>query len=123
VSHKILLVDDDEITGDALAQVLAAAGYQVAYASSFEEAREYLKADTPDLLITDLRLGDFNGLQLLVRCLSEYPNMPRILLTGFPDPVLAEEARRYGAVYLMKPILPDTLTQEVESLLRRTSQP
>ena len=56
------------------------------------------------MLISDVRLGAFNGLQLVVYAKLEHPDMIAIVLTGFDDPVLRTEAAHAGASYLVKPI-------------------
>lgn len=115
--YRILIVEDDVLVAGALASVLRDAGYRVTCAASFEQGRELLAEEPPDLLITDLRLGAFNGLHLLVRSRKDYPDMPGILMTGFPDPVLAAEAEHLGAVYMLKPVHSHTLQHQVGSLL------
>ena len=71
-------------------------------------------------VIADLRLGGFNGLQLLL--LSPQP-IPTIIVTGFHDEVLEAEARRAGADYVVKPISPSNLVTLVNERLERKSGP
>jgi FixJ family two-component response regulator len=98
--RRILIVDDDQATRSGLAKLLERAGFETIAASTFQEGARFLREAAPDLLITDVRLGEFNGLHLVVMRPRE---MPAIVLTGFPDPVLEAEARRAGADYLLKP--------------------
>ena len=63
--RNILIVEDDENTLAGWVELLRAAGYLVTGVSSYEEGRQEL-ATMPDLLITDVRLGVYNGLQLLI---------------------------------------------------------
>jgi DNA-binding response OmpR family regulator len=102
----ILIVDDHRVTRLGLAEMLGDAGYTVVTTGSFQEAREILRDDPPDLLIADVRLGSFNGLQLVI---SGQNRVPAIVITGYADPVLEAEARRGGADYLVKPFDPDRL--------------
>ncbi len=71
---------------------------------SFERARQKLKDQPFDALITDVRLGAFNGLQLAVMARDMYPNMRLIVFSGFDDPVLRSDAEQIGATYLVKPV-------------------
>ena len=64
------------------------------------------RTDPPDLLIADSRLGSFNGLQLVLR---GQPSVPAIVVTGYDDAVLADNARTLGAAYFVKPIDPTVL--------------
>jgi len=118
--HRILVVDDEDGMRDFLSTILARAGYDVVAANSVQAGRALLDKEVqPDLLITDVRLGDFNGLQLLaMRPLS----IPAIVITGFPDPVLEAEARRFGATFVLKPFVPAELLAIVEELLQSRSK-
>ena len=98
---KVLIVDDDKTTREGLAEFLEEAGYEAVAVGTFEDATRVLRTSPPDLLIADVRLGPFNGLQLVIS--SPHP-IPAIIITGFADPVLESDARRRGAEYVLKPI-------------------
>ena len=66
----ILIVDDHRVTRLGLAEMLADAGYSVVTTGNFQEARRILREEPPDLLIADVRLGSFNGLQLVISGLA-----------------------------------------------------
>jgi DNA-binding response OmpR family regulator len=103
---KVLIVDDDKTTREGLAEFLEGAGYEAVAVGTFEEATRVLRTSPPDLLIADVRLGPFNGLQLVIS--SPHP-IPAIIITGFADPVLESDARRRGADYVLKPVSPSRL--------------
>lgn len=117
----LLIVDDDTTTREGLARMLADDGYRVLTADTFERASEVLKTKSPDLLILDVRLGEFNGLQLIVT--APRP-IPAIVVTGYADPVLERDARSLGAEYLIKPITRESLLALIERQLpsRTTSR-
>ncbi len=94
--------------------MLADDGYRVLTADSFERASELLKSKAPDLLILDVRLGEFNGLQLIVT--APRP-VPAIVVTGYDDTVLERDARQLGAEYLVKPITHELLVSMIERQL------
>lgn len=94
--------------------MLADAGYRILTADSFERAVEVLRTASPDLLILDVRLGEFNGLQLIVT--APHP-IRAIVVTGFVDPVLERDARQLGAEYLVKPITRELLLSMIERQL------
>jgi CheY-like chemotaxis protein len=112
--QRILIVEDDDASRQGLQQLLANAGYIVLAASTFAEGRRAAAEDSPDLLIADIRLGEFNGLHLLAAAPRA---VPTIIVSGFHDPVLEAEARRLGAQYLSKPIEPVTLLGLIEEAL------
>ncbi len=110
----ILIVDDHRVTRLGLAEMLTQAGYSVITAGTFPEARRILRESPPDLLIADVRLGAFNGLQLVI---SGPNRVPAIVITGYDDAVLEAEARRSGADYLLKPFDPDSLLSLIRQKL------
>lgn len=117
---KILVVDDMAEIRTFMTSLLGPAGYDVRTAASFEEAKEILDRETPDLVLLDIRLGAYNGLQLAVRVRSEHPTRPIVMMSGYVDPVLVEEARRHGAEFIEKPIQPRQLLDLIEQMLTKS---
>jgi DNA-binding response OmpR family regulator len=111
---KVLIVDDDKTTREGLAEFLEEAGYEAVAVGTFEDATRELRTSPPDLLIADVRLGPFNGLQLVI---SSPQPIPAIIITGFADPVLESDARRRGADYVLKPVSPSRLLDLVAQKL------
>ena len=111
---KVLIVDDDKTTREGLAEFLEEAGYEAVAVGTFEDATRILRTTPPDLLIADVRLGPFNGLQLVI---SSPQPIPAIIITGFADPVLEADARRRGADYVLKPVSPSRLLDLVAQKL------
>ena len=111
----VLLVDDDPEVVHTLRAVLESAGYRTLAATSFEDGRRLL-ADTPPpaVLITDVRLGMYNGLQLAV---LRPPSTAVIAISGFPDHTLEAETRRLGGVYLLKPVSAVVLLETVAMMV------
>ncbi len=116
---KVLIVDDDTTTREGLAEFLEGSGYEAIAVGTFEEASRILRTSPPDLLIADVRLGPFNGLQLVIG--SPQP-IPAIIITGFADPVLEADARRRGADYVLKPVSPSRLLDLVSRKLSSSQQ-
>jgi DNA-binding response OmpR family regulator len=116
---RILVVEDDAATRLGLEGLLREAGYDTIIAATFKEGRQALEQDSPDLLITDLRLDGFNGLQLLH---IDPRAIPAIIVTGFPDNVLQAEARRLGAEYLVKPFPVSAFMDTVQRLLGQSAR-
>lgn len=110
---RVLIVDDEPALLDALRSALERAGHDVVACRTFEDAREELLAEEFDALITDVRLGAFNGIQLAVIARDRAPGMRIVVFSGFDDPVLREEAASLGASYLIKPITAERLLEEI----------
>lgn len=117
----ILVVDDSEAIRGMLTTLLVGAGYNVITAGTYEHAKDEADFAEPDLLILDIRLGDYNGLQIAVRERSRRRPRPLIVMSGHDDPVLVEEARRLGAEFVPKPIDPDHMLAVIERLLGKRS--
>lgn len=98
---RILVVDDNEDYLAGMKELLELHGHEPLLARTFEEGQRALREDRPDLLIADVRLGPFNGLQLIS---TGRVRIPTIVVSGFDDPVLQTDARAFGADYLVKPI-------------------
>jgi DNA-binding response OmpR family regulator len=108
----------------ALVTTLSRAGFNVTAAQSFEEARPYLAARPPWVLVTALRLGIYNGLHLVVRGKAVRPDMAALVMSQTPDLVLQAEADALGATFLVKPLPPrDLIAAVLQTIFRRDAAP
>ena len=121
--RMVLVVYADPEDRERTVVLLEAAGYQVAAASNFEEAKQFLASEAPDVLITDLRLGSYNGLHLVLRSRTDHPEMAALVTSRFPDPVLEAEAEREHARFLLRPIADDALLDAITNSLAASSRP
>jgi DNA-binding response OmpR family regulator len=101
--HTVLIVDSNPAALTSTARVLREAGYHVTTAASFENAKWQLRAVPPDLLVADVRLGDYNGIHLVIRGRTTDADLPAIVTDSTADRVLEADAQTQGAVYLVKP--------------------
>jgi DNA-binding response OmpR family regulator len=102
--RRILLVDDDAMVLEAVQTGLTSAGEDVLACGTFEAARAALRSKHFDVLLTDVRLGAFNGLQLAVIAREVQPLIRIVVFSGFEDSVLRREAMAVDATYLVKPV-------------------
>ena len=107
--QRVLVVDDEPSLLEAMKIAFTRAGRDVVSCRTFEEGREALLSEHFDVMVTDVRLGAFNGLQLAVIARDKHPAMKIIVFSGFDDPVLREEADHLGASYVLKPVGADRL--------------
>ena len=116
--RRAIVVDDDVALLRILGDVLEMAGAAVTRFDRFEDAKRYLASgEGADVLVTDVRLGAYNGLQLALIARQEYPNMVVVVMTGHDDTVLRKHAEAAGAHYLTKPISPEHIVAEVAAAL------
>lgn len=105
IFEKIIVVDDEIRMCESLSALLEGVGYQVESFQNSLEAAESIKQNKVDLVITDIKMPDQNGLELLKIVKSVDSDIPVILLTGYASLDTAMEAISYGAYdYLMKPV-------------------
>ena len=104
-SGSVLVVDDDEAVGKVLAALMNQAGHRATWVPSAESALAVLeKKAVFDLVISDVRMPGFSGLELLKMLRLRWPDMPVILITAHGTVPMAVEAMREGASdFLLKP--------------------
>jgi len=118
--RHILLIDDEPKLGRVLATALQSAGYSIERATTGGEALKKLAGMTFDVVVTDLKLPDLSGMEVLqqVRALPDAPDV--IMMTAYASAETAVEAMRLGAVdYLIKPFSIDELRIKIARLLGR----
>ncbi|PWT83240.1 MAG: hypothetical protein C5B57_07245 [Blastocatellia bacterium] len=109
-----LVVDDDTQVSSLVARWLSKAGYSVSTCEDFGAARERIFNDPPSVLIVDVRLAGFNGIQLAILARQLHPETRSVVLSGWDDPVLRKEATACDAIYLCKPLNSDELLAAIE---------
>jgi len=116
---RILIVDDEESIRKALRVTLSKAGYDVVEAQDGEKGIEAIGADDNplmvDVIICDIRMPKINGLEAIAFFRQQYPSVPVLVLTGYPDIQLTTNLLKQGVVdYLAKPADKDVLMAAVE---------
>lgn len=116
----ILLVEDDSTARRLLAEVLEGAGYHITMAQDGETALQMLEQQRFDVVVSDIRMHNVDGLQVLHAAKQCQIPPSVILLTGFGSLESAVAALRVGAYdYLLKPVAPKDLLQRVEGAVER----
>ena len=94
-------------------------GYEVEEAFSFSEGTKKLNTFAPDIILSDLRLPDKDGIALLEMVMREKPQIPVVLMTGYADIRTAVQAMKMGAFeYVAKPISPDEILATIVAALK-----
>lgn len=108
--NRILVVDDEKSITDVLELILQASGYEVLTTHNVFTAKKILSDSSVDLVITDLRLSDGTGIDLISHVKRETPDTEVILITAYGSLDITIEAIKRGAYYyLEKPFTPDVL--------------
>lgn len=116
---KILVVDDEPSVTESLELVLCEAGHKVLTVDSFANAKGILQENRADLVITDLRLSDASGIDVIKHVKQTAPDTEVILMTGYGSVDITIEAIKAGAYYyLEKPYTKDRLFALVDRALQ-----
>lgn len=106
--QRILVLDDDPVVGLSCKRILGAEGHIITTVTRGREAIERLSSEEFDLLISDVRLPDIYGIEVLQESKLIQPKTDVVIITGYPTLEDAKEAVRLGAFeYLEKPFTPD----------------
>jgi CheY-like chemotaxis protein len=122
--NQVLLVDDDREMLLALTEGLArwADSFAVVTAESGAAALEQLRSQEISLVVTDLKMPEMDGLELLAAIMQNYPGTPVIMMTAFGTPEREHLARQSGAVdFITKPFPVDVLARQMALMLKQQS--
>ncbi len=118
-SRVILVVDDEIDLATTFTRLLGRHGYRAIAVASCAEARAAMRAETLALVLSDLRLPDGDGLDLVRAALAQAPPIPAIVMTGHASPGTQRAALEAGAfAFLAKPFTTTRLVALVDEALR-----
>jgi DNA-binding NtrC family response regulator len=116
--YRVLIIDDDDNLRDGLIHLLEIQGYEVKGTHDGKAALEILNDHIFDLVITDYKMQEIDGMRFLKTINRQYPSLKVIMITGYGSIEHAVEAMQAGAVnYIAKPVVPQKLLKIVEDLL------
>ncbi len=115
---NILIIEDDAAFCQMLKKFLTKRGYEVETSYAAPEAKSKLKEFDFDLVLTDLRLPDYDGIQLLTDIKAMNEKLPVIVMTGYAEVGTAVSAMKKGAYdYISKPFTPDDIVKVIDKAL------
>ncbi|MFK7902682.1 MAG: response regulator [Nitratireductor sp.] len=119
LSCEVYLVDDDHAMVNTTVQWLTLSGLKVRAFSEPLALFRAIKPEKPIVIISDIRMPDMDGLELLFKVKAKNNSIPVILITGHGDVELAVEAMKAGAYeFLTKPFSPERLLESVQSAIK-----
>ena len=117
---KLLIIEDDAAFCQMLQKFLIRNGYDVDVSFTAQDAKTKFKATTYNLVLTDLRLPNYDGLQLLSDIKVVNPKTQVIVMTGYAEVTSAVEAMKKGAYdYISKPFTPEEILMQIKSALNQ----
>lgn len=119
---KILVVDDDAIVIKSCKRILEAEGLEVFTVPSADEALEVIRKYEFDLLLIDVKMPKHDGMFLMREILKVIPEMPIIVMSGYPTPETVSDVLKLGATqFIPKPFRPDELIKTIRPVLQKIS--
>ncbi len=119
-SANILLLDDDKIILDSLSEFLEMEGHRVFSAENVKQAKTILENNNIEIVISDLNMPDYTGMEFLRFIKANYPQITAIIITAYGSIDSAVEAMKLGAYdYLTKPIIDDELKMTLNRALKQ----
>ncbi len=117
MKSKVLIVDDDLDALEMMQDLFDSKGYQSSTATNGVEALTSIKNQEPDIVLSDIRMPEMDGMELLRILTKEYPHIPVIMITAHGTIKTAVEAMKVGAKdYILKPLSLDEILAKVERI-------
>lgn len=118
---RVLVVDDEEVMRNLMIKILEKAGYKVATAGGGLMAKRVLAEQPIDIVLTDVKMPDVNGFDLLREIKADYPHVAVIMMTAYADAFTIKDALLAGAdEYITKPFKHYEVTVVIERTYWRT---
>jgi len=114
-AQKALVVDADPKNLHDMGAALRSFGYETLEAASFEAGKQLWMTEKPSVLVADVRLGQFNGLQLLLRAKTDRPDVLAVITCAFADRVLEAETLRFGGTFVVRPFVAEEVLASIIS--------
>src|SRR5213594_205977 len=116
----VLVVDDEDGIRQALDRFLTRLGYRVVQAANAAEALERQATETPELMLSDIRMPNMTGVELVPKAVAADSDLAIVMLTAIDEPRTAIECLKLGAYdYLIKPVDLDELEMSLQGALRQ----
>lgn len=118
--ESILLVDDEDSVRQFCRKILKESGYQVETVSGGGHALELLKQSPVDVLLTDLKMSDMDGLRLIQEARVGRPDLATVVMTGYGTTDTMLESLKMGVMgFMMKPFTPEILLASIQGVLEK----
>ncbi len=114
----ILVIDDEDIVRTSCSRTLTPGGYEVKLAQNGREGLKIMSENKVDVVLTDLKMPDMDGIEVLRKIKQDWPDVEVIIITGYQTVDTAVKSIKLGAFdYIEKPFTPDALINAVSKAL------
>lgn len=119
----ILIVEDEAILRESMAELLEDEGFNILQAANGRIAYDILMEETVDVVLSDIRMPEMDGIELLDKIKASLPETPVIIITAYGDITNAVDTMRHGACdYLVKPVQFDEMVSRINRVIQRQKQ-
>ncbi len=116
---KILIIDDEDIVRLSCSRTLVPEGYELKMAKNGAEGMKLLEEESFDLVLTDLKMPNMDGIEVLANIKGKWPTTDVVIVTGYQTVETAVKAIKLGAFdYIEKPFTPDMLIATVSNVFK-----
>ena len=115
MAASVLVIDDEQLMRDFVKETLSRSGYKVAVTADGKSGMEILEKEPFDLVVTDLKMSQMDGLEVLRQVRTSFPGVDVVVMTAYATVETAVSALKAGAIdYIMKPFTPDEIEVVVQ---------
>jgi DNA-binding NtrC family response regulator len=115
---RVLIIDDEEIVRISCQRILVPEGYEVEISGSASEGLQILTERPVDVVLTDLKMPNVDGIEVLTAIKKEWPDVEVIMITGYQTIDTAVQAIKMGAFdYIEKPFIPSAIVESIDKAM------
>ncbi len=116
---RVLVIDDQEGVRKLLIRQLTNLGYYTLEATDGKAGLESVKWEVPDLIFLDLKMSKMNGPTFLKKLRIDHPDLPVVIVTGYPDSELMRQAAEYPPILLLpKPVMSEQIERTIKPIFK-----
>jgi DNA-binding response OmpR family regulator/glycine cleavage system H lipoate-binding protein len=120
---SVLVIDDEQIICDSCQRILSNEDYKVETDTDSKGGYKKAVENDYDLILLDLNMRDMDGMQLLTKLRKDKPDVPVIIITGYPTKETKEESKKMGVNnYILKPFKPNEILDPVKSIIAKSDE-
>lgn len=120
---KILVIDDEDIVRISCERILTPEGYEVKTTRNADDGFRMLQEECFDVVLTDLKMPDIDGIEVLRRIKQDWPEIEVIMITGYQTITTAVQAIKLGAFdYIEKPFTPDSIISAIAKAVEQKKE-
>lgn len=120
IKLKVLLIDDDPFVLDSMGTLLDIMGYDILKCQNPLNALKIVEENAPDVVFTDFKMPEMDGIEILEKLHSRWPDMPVVIMTAYAEVDVAINALKFGAFdFVIKPYKPEQIVHVLDKAVKQ----